>query len=123
MIFLEKEKLSEHDEFLLRCCVTLFQIYLVYLGNPEEKIKLEWNNKLKPFILKMYPFEKDGVFNKNTDVQFLIKEIDKIISQGNNKQTNKGEKPELFNNIRMNTIFISSTKFLEKDNNKNKKLK
>ena len=55
------------------------------------------------------------------DVQFLIQEIDRIISQDNIKQINIEEKSESqintrLNNIRMNTIFISSTKFLEKDN-------
>ena len=111
MLFLKKDKLSESDTFLLRCCLALFHIYLNFLVNPEQKITIAWNNQIKPLICKKYPMKKNE--NDNTDVEFLIQEIDKINNKNNDKQEN-------INDIRMNTIYVSSNNFLNKgDNSKN----
>ena len=111
MLFLTKDKLSESDTFLLRCCLALFHIYLNFLVNPEQKITIAWNKQIKPLICEKYPLKKNE--NDNTDVEFLIQEIDKINNKNNDKQEN-------INDIRMNTIYVSSNNFLNKgDNNKN----
>jgi len=111
MLFLKKDKLSENDTFLLRCCLALFHIYLNFLVNPEQKITNAWNNQIKPLICKKYPLKENE--NDNTDVEFLILEIDKINNKNNDKQEN-------INDIRMNTIYVSSNNFLNKgDNSKN----
>ena len=112
MLFLTKDKLSESDTFLLRCCLALFHIYLNFLVNPEQKITIAWNNQIKPLICKKYPLKNNE--NDNTDVEFLIQEIDKINNKNNDRQEN-------INEIRMNTIYVSSNNFLNKgDNSKNK---
>ena len=121
MYYLKKEKLSHEDDFYLRCCLALFQIYLEFLGNPEEKIKKIWNNDIKPLVLQKYPIIKNGIFNKNADVEFLIQEIDRINNANNNKQEEKSEpvRQSRLNDIRMNTIYVSSKQFLGKGNTKN----
>ena len=121
MYYLKKEKLSHEDDFYLRCCLALFQIYLEFLGNPEEKIKKIWNNNIKPLVLQKYPIIKNGIFNKNADVEFLIQEIDRINNANNNKQEEKSEpvRQSRLNDIRMNTIYVSSKQFLGKGNTKN----
>ena len=121
MYYLKKEKLSHEEDFYLRCCLALFQIYLEFLGNPEEKIKKIWNNDIKPLILQKYPIIKNGIFNKNADVEFLIQEIDRINNANNIKQEEKSEpvRQSRLNDIRMNTIYVSSKQFLGKGNTKN----
>ena len=121
MYYLKKEKLSHEDDFYLRCCLALFQIYLEFLGNPEEKIKKIWNNNIKPLVLQKYPIIKNGIFNKNADVEFLIQEIDRINNANNIKQEEKSEpvRQSRLNDIRMNTIYVSSKQFLGKGNTKN----
>ena len=101
--------MTEEEDYLLRICLALYQSYIEYLIKPEEKIKLDWNLKIKPLLLKKYHFQKDGIFTVNADVEFLIKEVDKInmpqiqISEEENcRIRNK------LNDIRMNTIYISS---------------
>ena len=124
-MILKEEKLSEENDFLLRCCLALFQIYLEYLNNPEEKIKTIWNNKLKNIICKKYCIQKGGKVNENSDVEFLIQEIERILNKNNNnQQSNLDKKSEPLNNnklnkIRMNTIYVSSQQFMNKGNNKN----
>ena len=121
MYYLKKEKLSHEEDFYLRCCLALFQIYLEFLGNPEEKIKKIWNNDIKPLVLQKYPIIKNGIFNKNADVEFLIQEIDRINNSNNIKQEEKSEpvRQSRLNDIRMNTIYVSSKQFLGKGNTKN----
>ena len=51
-----------------------------------------WNEILKPFLIKYYPLEKTNLFIKNSDIEFLIKQIDKynkiIIDDNNNNEEN-----------------------------------
>ena len=123
MFFLKKDKLSENEDFLLRCCLALFQIYLDFLSIPENKIKKAWNEQIKPLICKKYPMKNDDT--GNADVEFLIQEIDRINSKQNNtnnKQVNIEEKSlrkKRLNDIRMNTIYVSSKNFLNKGDIKN----
>ena len=103
------EKLSEEQDFLLRCGLGLFQAYIEYLNKSEEKIKAAWNLKIKPFLLKQYPIQKSGIFNVNADVEFLMKEIDKINTP--EKEISESDKSYIKSrlyDIRINTIYISS---------------
>ena len=61
------------------------------MGNPEEKIKIIWNTKIKPGLCQKYPSIKTGIYNKNVDVEFLIQEIDRITKSNNNIQMEKSE--------------------------------
>ena len=117
------EKLAEEDNFGLRCCLALFQSYIEYLKKPNEKIKTLWNLKIKPDLLKKYPMQKNGIFNVNADVEFLIKEIDKMNITQNENNESESEKSYIkskLRNIRMNTICISS-KYNIRNSNKYKK--
>ena len=122
MTNLKKEKLSQEDDFYLRCCLALFQLYLEYLGNPDEKIKIIWNTKIRPLVSQKYPLFKNGIFSKNVDVEFLMQEIDRFANVNNNKQIEKSEpmRQNRLNDIRMNTIYVSSEQFLNKGDNKAK---
>ena len=103
------EKLSEEQDFSLRCGLGLFQAYIEFLNKSEEKIKAAWNLKIKPFLLKQYPIQKSGIFNVNADVEFLMKEIDKINTP--EKEISESDKSYIksrLHDIRINTIYISS---------------
>ena len=124
LILLKKETLNDEQDFLLRCCLALFQIYLEYLVNPNELIQLTWNKKIKPIFLKKYPINKGEIINKNVDVEFLLQEIDRLANK-NTMKIPKEEKPDQkrktrLDNIRMNTIYVSSKQFLKKEGNNNK---
>ena len=126
--FLKKEILSKEEDFYLRCCLALFQIYLEYLQNPEEKIKTEWIKTLRPLIIKKYPISKKGIFVQNAEVEFLLQEIDRIININQNKSAqiedkNESNRKNRLNEIRMNTIYVSSKQFLKKGDNKEKENK
>ena len=68
--------------------------------------------------------QKNGIFNVNADVEFLIKEIDKINIQEQNKVISESDKSYIrsrLNDIRINTIYISSKHNMKyKNNNYNK---
>ena len=118
--FSKIEKLSEEQDFSLRCGLALFQSYIEYLNKPEESIKIAWNIKIKPLLLKKYPIQKSGIFNVNADVEFLMKEIDKINTP--QKEISESDKTYIrsrLNDIRINTIYISSKHNMQYKNNNN----
>ena len=112
------EKLSEEQDFFLKCCLALFQSYIEHLNKPDEKIKETWNLKIKPILLKKYPIQKSGIFNVNADVEFLIKEIDNINApQKDISESDQSYIRSRLHDIRLKTIYISS-KFNMRHSNK-----
>ena len=86
----KNEKIKDEDDFQFRLYVRLFQSYFEKIKAPDIKIIQFWNEKLKPFLLKYYPVEKTNLFIKNSDIEFLINEIDKYNKTAiNNKNENK----------------------------------
>ena len=121
MKFENINKLTEDQNFFLKCGIAYFQSYIDYLKIPEEKLKKTWNTKIKPLILKKYPVQKSGIFNVNADVEFLISEIDKIndIKNVTSNSNNNNEIRSRLHDIRLNTIYISSKHNINKNKNKN----
>ena len=73
--------------------------------------------------MKIYPPQKSGIFNVNADVEFLIKEIDKINIQEKTvvSESDKSYIRSRLHDIRINTIYISSKHNMKyKNNNYNK---
>jgi hypothetical protein len=115
-------KITEEQNFLLKCGIAYFQSYIEYLKTPEEKLKKTWNSKIKPLILKKYPVQKSGIFNVNADVEFLIGEIDKMNDIKNaTSNSNNNEIRSRLHDIRLNTIYISSKHNINKNKNSNTK--
>ena len=63
---------------------------------------------IKPLLLKKYPMQKSGIFNVNADVEFLMKEIDKINTPEKNdvSESYKTYIRSRLNDIRINTIYM-----------------
>ena len=115
-------KISEEQNFILKCGIAYFQSYIEYIKTPEEKLKKTWNSKIKPLILKKYPVQKSGIFNVNADVEFLIGEIDKMNDIKNEtSNSNNNEIRSRLHDIRLNTIYISSKHNINKNKNSNTK--
>ena len=115
-------KITEEQNFLLKCGIAYFQSYIEYIKTPEEKLKKTWNSKIKPLILKKYPVQKSGIFNVNADVEFLIGEIDKMNDIKNEtSNSNNNEIRSRLHDIRLNTIYISSKHNINKNKNSNTK--
>ena len=66
--------------------------------------------------------QKSGIFNVNADVEFLIKEIDKINIQEEKNVVSESDKSYIrsrLHDIRINTIYISSKHNMKYKNNNN----
>ena len=58
--------------------------YIEYIKNPSNDLVNFWESNIKPFILKKYPFQQDGIFNINADIKYLIQIIDNSVKKENN---------------------------------------
>ena len=70
----------------MRFYVSILQSYLQYLKISNAELIKEWENNIKPFLLKKYPFQQSGIFNVNADIKFLIQEIDNLNKNGKNNR-------------------------------------
>ena len=112
----KNEKVKDKDDYQFRFYIRLFQSYLEKIKIPDEKILQFWNGKLKPFLLRNYPVEKTSLFIKNSDIEFLINEIDKytkfVVNNSKKNENNPikndiiGEKPTVKDiSQKLNLIF------------------
>ena len=106
MFYFKEAKFSEEIDLNLRFYVSILQSYIEYLKYPDKELINSWNNDIKPLLLKVYPFQQNGIFNVNADIKYLIKEIDNLISKSKCIIYNK-------NNIKDNKI--SSNENLEQE--------
>ena len=74
-----------------------------YLRTPDNIIKKGWKEEIKPFLLKVYPFTQNGIFNINADIKFLINDIDNIIEQSD------------FDNINIDNILNENKNIIYKE--------
>ena len=79
--YFKGKKIEEEIDLNLRFYISILQSYIEYLKTPDISIIKEWKEEIKPFLLKIYPFEQSGIFNINADIKFLINDIDNIIEQ------------------------------------------
>ena len=93
----------------LRFYVSILQSYMQYLKIQNKELIKEWENNIKPFLLKRYPFQQDGIFNINADIKFLIQEIDNIIKKDSNNN-------RLNNNIYIKKIIPNENKSIDQQN-------
>jgi len=82
--YFEGKKIEEDVDLNLRFYTSILQSYIEFLKNPDNIIIKGWEEDIKPFLLKTYPFNKNGIFNINADIKFLINDIDDMIKRSNN---------------------------------------
>ena len=107
--YFKKGQFSEEKDLNLRFYVSILQSYLQYLKTPNTELINEWENNFKPFLLKIYPFQQNGIFNINADIKFLIQEIDDLIKKGKSNKYNVANKNFIYKkktNINENRINI-----------------
>ena len=104
--YFNEKDFTEEIDLNLRFYVSILQSYIEYLKIPNKELTKEWDNYIKPFILKKYPFQQDGIFNINADIKFLIQEIDSLNKKGNNALNIYGNK--------INNIYINKNSFNDK---------
>ena len=86
-------KIIEGDiDLNLRFYVTILQSFIEYLNASDEIIIKGWKEEIKPFLLNIYSFEQNGIFNINADIKFLIDDIDKMIEKSEHKNINNDNK-------------------------------
>ena len=78
--YLKNNDSSEDSDLNTRFYITILQSYTEFLHNKEQTLSQVWIKEMKPYLLDKYPFQKCGIFNMNADVEFLVKEIDKILN-------------------------------------------
>ena len=82
--YFEGKKIEEDVDLNLRFYTSILQSYIEFLKNPDNIIIKGWEEDIKPFLLKTYPFNQNGIFNINADIKFLINDIDDMIKRSNN---------------------------------------
>ena len=78
----------------MRYYMSLIQMYLENIDNFDNNLIKAWQNEIKPFIYQKFPIVKDGLFNINSDLYYLIQIIDSFKEQYEEKKK-KLEKKEL----------------------------
>ena len=76
----------------MRFYVSILQSYIEHLNVPDEIIIKGWKEVIKPFLLNIYKFEQNGIFNINADIKFLINDIDKMTGQSEHEKINNDNK-------------------------------
>ena len=56
----------------------MIQIYIDNNNVFDYELINVWKEEIKPFILRKYPMVKEGLFNVNSDLNFLIQNIDSL---------------------------------------------
>ena len=82
-----------------------------YIKAQNKELIKEWENKIRPFLIKKFPFQQDGIFNMNADIKYLIQEIDTLIKKETNKNNNNIH-------IRLNNNIYIKKKVSRKDYDK-----
>ena len=75
-----------------------------------------WENEIKPFVSEKFPLIQNGIFNQNSDFDYLIKVIDKL----KKKYTKKEKKKE--KNNKNKTNINDNNKKSPKENKDNKEV-
>ena len=94
----------------LRFYVSILQSFMQYLNNENKELVKEWESNIKPFLLKKYPFEQNGIFNINADIKYLIKEIDNLLKKGKNNNDFNYK-----NDLNSNNIHVKKNTINEKN--------
>ena len=93
--YFKGENFTDDMSFNLRYYMFLLQTYIEHLKIPNEELINAWKNEIKPFLFEKYPFEKDGIFNVNADIHYLINYIDDLIKKAQliiiNKELSKNK--------------------------------
>ena len=106
---------------IARFYISLLQNYLEYSNYFNKEFIDSWDNEIKPFILEKFPLKKEGYFNVNSDIDFLIKEVDLIKEEfikknketlnnnkNNNKNTNSNSNGHKNENVKNNDNKLKS---------------
>ena len=51
-------------------------MYLETIDAFDAALIKAWDNEIKPFVSEKFPVTKDGLFNVNSDIVFLVDMID-----------------------------------------------
>ena len=96
---------------IARFYISLLQSYLEYSNYFNNEFISSWDNEIKPFIIEKFPIKQEGYFNVNSDIDYLIKEVDSIkeefikknkITLNDNKNNNKNTKSNTIGHINEN---------------------
>ena len=97
----------------LRYYASILQSYMEYINAQDKELIKEWENNIRPLLVKQYPFQQDGIFNMNADIKYFIQEIDVLIK----KETNKNKSSI---HIKLNNNIYKKKKVTWKDYDKDK---
>ena len=104
--------------------MSLLQMYLENIDNFDNNLIKAWQNEIKPFIYQKFPIVKDGLFNINSDLYYLIQIIDSFKEKYEEKKKEL-EKKELENKTLENKKTKNTNDFInntDKKKNSNKKV-
>ena len=85
-------------------------MYIENSKNFDISLIKAWQDEIKPFLIKQFPITKSGLFTVNSDIEFIIKVIDSLKEQYENKQ-----------NASESIIFKDNVSTNKKNENKNER--
>ena len=72
--FIGTEHNSDKD-IIIRFFLSLLNIYIDANKKFDKSLLKSWSNEIKPYVDQKYPVSKQGLFNTNSDLHYLIKLI------------------------------------------------
>ena len=69
------------QDIIIRLYLRFVNIYIEFYKYFDNPFLDFWRNKIKPYLIIKYPTGFTGIFNQNSDIQFLVKIIDELDSK------------------------------------------
>ena len=98
--------------------MSLLQMYLENIDYFDNNLIKSWQNEIKPFIYQKYPIVKEGLFNINSDLYYLIQIIDSFKDKYDEKQKELKKKELESQNTKNNNDLITTPDNLTNSNKK-----
>ena len=102
----------------MRYYMSLLQMYLENIDYFDNNLIKSWQNEIKPFIYQKYPIVKEGLFNINSDLYYLIQIIDSFKDKYDEKQKELKKKELEIQNTKNNNDLITTPDNLTNSNKK-----
>ncbi len=99
----------------IRFYISLLQTYIENIKCFERYLINAWDNEIKPFILQKFPITKEGLFNVNSDLKFVIDLIDSLKEKFGITESDLDNKNYTLNLDNKTVGKIEKTKDINKD--------
>lgn len=104
---------GEYDDAKKKNTFRLFiSFFLLYIEENKfnETLLNIWSNEIKPYLIKNYPMTKENIFNQNSDLEFIMKSLDKEVIKYKKEMKEKSKIRLLKKEFNINQLNIIEVK-------------